>query len=96
MFNTHNYTQTTHNYTQHHTGALPLPNGSPQSDPIQNDRGGGTDWVGEELLKYTKIPLPPTLDLGGPVKTSFPDNLQRQGGYPNGKCWTPNLKFVQY
>ena len=64
--------------------SLPLPNGTPQKNPLQPGSGSGLDWVGDEFKKYTKTPLPKNAELGAVPMTNFPDNLQRQGGHPNG------------
>ena len=36
------------------------------------------------MAKYSHQPLPKYGDFGAPIKTNQPDNLKRQGGFPNG------------
>ena len=61
----------------------PLPKGTRLTDPLYKG-GDGVDWVAEELAKYSHQPLPKYGDFGAPIKTNQPDNLKRQGGFPNG------------
>jgi hypothetical protein len=62
---------------------LSNPKGTRLTDPVYKG-GDGVDWVAEELAKYSHQPLPKYGDFGAPIKTNQPDNLKRQGGFPNG------------